>query len=104
MRALLKNTSTNKTKEVKNLGWLLRNYSKVLCLEVLTDSNSAGDDNYGGCMLRALGNNFIYSCHFNSKKICIDWIKSHKRIFADLRLSVDNDLFIINQNGLSELK
>lgn len=95
--AILKNTSTNKTKEIKNLGWLLRNYAKVLCMEVLTDNNS------GGCVLRALGNNFVYSCHFNSKKICINWIESHRRIFADLRLSVDNDLFVITQHGLKEL-
>lgn len=101
--ALLKNTSTNKIKEVKNLGWLLRNYPKVLCLEVLTDDNSVNDDNSVGCALRALGNNFIYSCHFNDKKVCINWIKSHRRIFSDLRLSVDSTIFIINRNGLSKL-
>ena len=101
--ALLKNTSTNKTKEVKNLGWLLRNYFKVLCLEILTDNNSVDDDNSVGCTLRALGNNFIYSCNFGSKVDCLNWIKSHRRIFSDLRLSVDNDLFIINRNGLRKL-
>jgi hypothetical protein len=96
--AILKNTSTNKTKEIKNLGWLLRNYAKVLCMEVLTDNN------YDGCVLRALGNNFTYSCHFNSKSICINWIVSHRRIFADLRLSVDDSLYVISQHGLNELR
>ena len=77
---ILINVKNGTSKEIKNLGWLLRNYAKVQRFEIVELLHKK-------CILTAYCDNDIqYECHFQCLFVCQNWLKNHKRIFNGLHL------------------
>jgi|SanBayMetagenome_1026888.scaffolds.fasta_scaffold61591_1 hypothetical protein len=78
--AILINVKNGTSKEVKNLGWLLRNYNKVKRFEVVELLHNKA------ILTAYCDNDLQYECHFESLLVCQNWLTSHKRIFNGLPL------------------
>jgi hypothetical protein len=70
-----------KVTEVKNLGWLLRNWKRVTRFEV---GPARPDSKYWhACHLTAfLAGGGRYECHWADKDVCKDWL--HRPVFRTL--------------------
>jgi hypothetical protein len=78
------NLAKNTEKEVKNLGWLLKNSDRVLSFTIDHTANMLYE-----CVLvvRLTGfDNEVYECDFNSYEICREWL-SKRRCFYGLRVT-----------------
>lgn len=65
---------TNKPKNVKNLGWLLKNISRVTAIAVMKNSNGSGE-------LLALvrhGKERVFHAHFTSYSVLCDFVNTRR--------------------------
>ena len=70
--ATVTDTNLNVTRQVKNLGWLLRNWKDVICLEVKHNGcTSFPNEAYLKAFCR---NDKIYETDWASFSHCIEWL------------------------------
>lgn len=80
--AQLKDRKTGKTKEIKNLGWLLRNISDVRRIYITKSDKPLYD-----CKLSAFTySDKIFRCDFASYTVCKQWFLSRKKRFSHVEI------------------
>lgn len=79
------------TKQVKNLGWLLRNWQMVTRFDAIPSPNPT-DDIY---LIAHLSDGRTYETGFASKTVMVNFL--NRPIFAGLELSVDGKISIIGE-------
>lgn len=73
--------SNGKTRKVKNLGWLIRNASRISVIHI--DPHPSEET---GCVLTAhINNGDKYATDWASKTVCWDWLR-FRRVLKGIRV------------------
>ncbi len=79
MATIIRRNETSR--QVKNLGWLIRYAGKVRALRVQVCRTSANGDSWGGCHMRVLfSDGTVYKTDWASRNLCYQWLHDRRSL------------------------